>query len=386
MSEGSQEVTLEQLDALEARLEEVERYLHVEEKRARAEELERESAAPGFWNDAEAARRVMAELSGCRDDVSRVEDARAKLGDARAALELAAELDDDEAAEFTGEAADLAGQLTRSIDEMELSSWFTGEFDHGDAIVTIKPGQGGLEAQDWTSMLFKMYMKYCERRGWKVTVNDCPPAETIGIDRATFTVEGRDAYGMLRAEAGVHRLVRISPTDDKKRRQTTFAGVEVTPVLPDDIEVEIDPNDIRVDTYCASGPGGQCVNTTYSAVRVTHLPTGLVVTCQNERSQIQNKAACMKILKAKLYDLERQKRQDEIDELRGPKTSIGFGNQIRSYVLYPYRMVKDLRTGVETGNVDAVLEDGDLDQFIIGYHRWATGNAEYVPADGEVGE
>ena len=386
MSEGSQEVTLEQLDALEARLEEVERYLHVEEKRARAEELERESAAPGFWNDAEAARRVMAELSGCRDDVSRVEDARAKLGDARAALELAAELDDDEAAEFTGEAADLAGQLTRSIDEMELSSWFTGEFDHGDAIVTIKPGQGGLEAQDWTSMLFKMYMKYCERRGWKVTVNDCPPAETIGIDRATFTVEGRDAYGMLRAEAGVHRLVRISPTDAQKRRQTTFAGVEVTPVLPDDIEVEIDPNDIRVDTYCASGPGGQCVNTTYSAVRVTHLPTGLVVTCQNERSQIQNKAACMKILKAKLYDLERQKRQDEIDELRGPKTSIGFGNQIRSYVLYPYRMVKDLRTGVETGNVDAVLEDGDLDQFIIGYHRWATGNAEYVPADGEVGE
>ena len=383
MAEAAQEVTLEQLDALEARLAEVERYLHIDEKRDRLEELERESAAPGFWNDAEAARKVMAELSECRDDVSRVEGARAKLGDARAALELAAELDDDEAAEFTAEAADLAGQLTRSIDEMELSSWFTGEFDHGDAIVTIKPGQGGLEAQDWTSMLFKMYMKYCERRGWKVTVNDCPPAETIGIDRATFTVEGRDAYGMLRAEAGVHRLVRISPTDAQKRRQTTFAGVEVTPVLPDDIEVEIDPNDIRVDTYCASGPGGQCVNTTYSAVRVTHLPTGLVVTCQNERSQIQNKAACMKILKAKLYELERQKRQAEVDELRGPKTSIGFGNQIRSYVLYPYRMVKDLRTGVETGNVDAVLEDGDLDQFIIGYHRWATGNAEYVPGADE---
>ncbi len=369
-------VTSEELDALETRLDEVEKYLHLDEKRGRVSELERESAAPGFWDDGDRARALMAELSSARDDVNAVEGARTALGDARTALEFAAESEEDEAAEFEAEATASARSLSHAIDELELSSWFTGEFDHGDAILTIKPGQGGLEAQDWTFMLFKMYMKYCARRGWKVTVNDCPAAEVIGIDRATITVEGKDAFGMLRAEAGVHRLVRISPTDAKKRRQTTFAGVEVIPVLPDDIDIEIAPDDIRVDVYHASGPGGQGVNTTDSAVRVTHLPTGIVVTCQNERSQIQNKAACMQILKARLYELELQKREDQLDEIRGPKTEIGFGNQIRSYVLYPYQMVKDLRTGVETGNVESVLDEGDLDPFIIGYHRWATGNAE----------
>ncbi|MRX80080.1 peptide chain release factor 2 [Enorma shizhengliae] len=370
---AEENITAEALDALAARLDEVEVYLHLGEKRERAVELERQSAQPGFWDDAEHARAIMAELSAARDDVKAVEDARAELADARAALELAGEMGGDpEAADLVAEAASTAEILGRSIDQLELTSWFTGEFDHGDAIVAIKPGQGGLEAQDWTFMLFKMYMKYCARHGWKVTVNDCPAAEQIGIDRATFTVEGKDAFGMLRAEAGVHRLVRISPTDAKKRRQTTFAGVEVIPVLPDDIDIEIAPDDIRVDVYHASGPGGQGVNTTDSAVRVTHLPTGIVVTCQNERSQIQNKAACMQILKARLYELELQKREDKLDEIRGPKTEIGFGNQIRSYVLYPYQMVKDLRTGVETGNVDAVLEEGDLDPFIIGYHRWAT--------------
>ncbi|HIU05305.1 MAG TPA: peptide chain release factor 2 [Candidatus Coprousia avicola] len=369
-------VTPEELDALAVRLDEVEQYLHLDEKRGRVAELERESAAPGFWDDGDRARALMAELSAARDDVQSVENARTALDDARTALEFAAETEGAEADEFATEATASARALERAVDELELSSWFTGEFDHGDAILTIKPGQGGLEAQDWTFMLFKMYMKYCARRGWKVTVNDCPAAEVIGIDRATITVEGKDAFGMLRAEAGVHRLVRISPTDAKKRRQTTFAGVEVIPVLPDDIDIEIAPDDIRVDVYHASGPGGQGVNTTDSAVRVTHLPTGIVVTCQNERSQIQNKAACMQILKARLYELELEKRAEQLDEIRGPKTEIGFGNQIRSYVLYPYQMVKDLRTGVETGNVDAVLEEGDLDPFIIGYHRWVTGNAD----------
>ncbi len=364
------------LDALEARLTEVEAYLHIDEARGRVGELEQASAAPGFWDDADAARAHLAELTQVKGDVALVDGARERLSDARAALELAEEMGEEDGAEFVAEAAEAAAELTRSIDEMELSSWFTGEFDHGSAILSIKPGQGGLEAQDWTFMLFKMYMKYCARRGWKVTVNDCPAAEVIGIDRATITVEGKDAFGMLRAEAGVHRLVRISPTDAKKRRQTTFAGVEVIPVLPDDIQIEVAPDDIRVDVYHASGPGGQGVNTTDSAVRVTHIPTGIVVTCQNERSQIQNKAACMQILKARLYELELQKREDTLDEIRGPKTEIGFGNQIRSYVLYPYQMVKDLRCGVETSNVDGVLEDGDLDPFIIGYHRWATERAE----------
>lgn len=369
-------VTPADLDALEARLTEVEAYLHIDEARGRVGELEQASAAPGFWDDADAARAHMAELAQVKGDVALVDGARERLSDARAALELAEEMGEEGGAEFVAEATEAAAELTHSIDEMELSSWFTGEFDHGSAILSIKPGQGGLEAQDWTFMLFKMYMKYCARRGWKVTVNDCPAAEVIGIDRATITVEGKDAFGMLRAEAGVHRLVRISPTDAKKRRQTTFAGVEVIPVLPDDVQIEVAPDDIRVDVYHASGPGGQGVNTTDSAVRVTHIPTGIVVTCQNERSQIQNKAACMQILKARLYELELQKREDTLDEIRGPKTEIGFGNQIRSYVLYPYQMVKDLRCGVETSNVDGVLEDGDLDPFIIGYHRWATEQAE----------
>ena len=355
------EVTPAELDAFADRLGEVESYLHLDEKRTRVFELEAKSVAPGFWDDADAARATMEEIARTKEDIAAVDTARGELSDARAALELAEEMGDDpDAAALREEAAATAERLARAIDELELSSWFTGEFDHGDAIVTIKPGQGGLEAQDWTFMLFKMYMKYCQRRGWKVTINDCPAAEVIGIDRATFTVEGKDAFGMLRAEAGVHRLVRISPTDDKKRRQTTFAGVEVIPV----------------HVYHASGPGGQGVNTTDSAVRVTHFPSGIVVTCQNERSQIQNKAACMQILKARLYEIELEKRAVALDEIRGPKTTIGFGNQIRSYVLYPYQMVKDLRTGVETSNVEAVLDDGDLDPFVIGYHRWATGNAD----------
>ena len=347
------EVTPAELDAFADRLGEVESYLHLDEKRTRVTELEAKSVAPGFWDDADAARATMEEIARAKEDIAAVDTARGELSDARAALELAEEMGDDpDAAALREEAAATAERLARAIDELELSSWFTGEFDHGDAIVTIKPGQGGLEAQDWTFMLFKMYMKYCQRRGWKVTINDCPAAEVIGIDRATFTVEGKDAFGMLRA------------------------GVEVIPVLPDDIDIEISPDDIRVDVYHASGPGGQGVNTTDSAVRVTHFPSGIVVTCQNERSQIQNKAACMQILKARLYEIELEKRAEALDEIRGPKTTIGFGNQIRSYVLYPYQMVKDLRTGVETSNVEAVLDDGNLDPFVIGYHRWATGNAD----------
>ena len=361
------------LNDLGERLTEVESYLHIPQKREQIRTLEAQSMAAGFWDNQEEARRVMSELTRLKHDVDAVSQAYAALEDCKVALEFSREEDDEE---MLNEALEGARVLEHDIDEMELSSWFTGEFDHGDAILSIKPGQGGLEAQDWTFMLFKMYVKYAQSRGWKVIINDCPAAEVIGIDRATITISGFNAYGMLRAEQGVHRLVRISPTDDKKRRQTTFAGVEVIPVIPDDIEVDINPADLRVDVYHASGPGGQGVNTTDSAVRITHEPTGIVVTCQNERSQIQNKAACMQILRAKLYELELERREAELNELRGPKHEISFGNQIRSYVLYPYQMVKDLRSGTETGNVEAVL-DGDLDQFVVGYHRWATGNAAF---------
>ncbi len=370
------DVTAERIGALRDKLARVEGYLHIEERRIEIAEMEAKSAEPGFWDDAEAARAHMAKLAANKQDVEGVDSARSKLEDAEAAFQLASEMDD---ADLLAEASDLLDTLEGDLSELELASWFTDDLDHGDAIVTVTPGQGGLEAQDWCEMLFRMYLRYCDRRGWKVTVNDAPAAEVIGIDRATFTVSGTNAYGMLRSERGVHRLVRISPTDDKKRRQTTFAGVEVLPVLPEDVEVDIDPKDLRIDVYHASGHGGQGVNTTDSAVRITHLPTGTVVTCQNERSQIQNKAFAMNILRSRLYEMELEKREAELDELRGPKHDIGFGNQIRSYVLYPYQMVKDLRTGVETGNVEAVLDDGDLDDFVVGYHRWVVDGRKSEP-------
>lgn len=367
------EITQAGIDALKEQLDEVEGYLRLDEQRQVVAQLEVTSTAPGFWDDAEAASGVMAELTQAKDEVSRVDAARQRIGDIQAAFDLGQETGEEE---LLDEADGLAAALGRELSELELASWFSDELDHGDAIVTITPGQGGLEAQDWCGMLFHMYLAYCERRGWKVMVNDAPVAEAIGIDRATFTVSGKNAYGMLRGEQGVHRLVRISPTDAKKRRQTTFAGVEVLPVLPEDVKVDIDPNDLRIDVYHASGHGGQGVNTTDSAVRITHLPTNTVVTCQNERSQLQNKAFAMNILRSRLYELELAKREAELDELRGPKHEIGFGNQIRSYVLYPYQLVKDLRSGVETGNVDSVLSDGDLDKFVVGYHRWLVGGGE----------
>jgi peptide chain release factor 2 len=341
-------------------------YLHIDSRRAELTKLEANAAKPGFWDDQAIAQATMAQLSGIRDEISAHEEIVSALDDAEVANELAVSENDQELADEVSGALASAADL---IAILEVSSWFSGEFDHGDAIVTITPGAGGLEAQDWAEMLLKMLTKYSERKKWKVELNDITPGVEIGIDRATFTVHGRNAYGMLGSEAGVHRLVRISPTDEKKRRQTTFAGVEVLPVLPDDVAVDIKDEDLRIDVYRSSGPGGQSVNTTDSAVRITHLPSGLVVTCQNEKSQHKNKEAALKILRARLYEIEKAKRDAEIDELRGPKRDISFGSQIRNYVLYPYQLVKDVRTGIETGNVDAVL-DGDIDQFVVGYHRW----------------
>ena len=352
------------LEKVAQRVEAAHGYLHIDERAAELAKLDEEIAQPGFWDDASHAQSVSKQASVLRDTIAEYDEAAALLDDARAAFDLASE---DEL--FAEEASAALDKLDELLDALEISSWFSERFDGGDAILTVNPGSGGLEAQDWTDMLYRMYVRYAEKKDWKVTVLDVVPGEGIGLDKATIQIEGRNAFGMLKSESGVHRLVRISPTDDKKRRHTTFAGVEVLPVLPDDIEVDLNPADVRVDVYRSSGPGGQCVNTTDSAVRLTHLPTNIVVTCQNEKSQLQNKEAAFRVLKAKLYEREEQKRQEELAELRGDRMDNTFGSQIRNYVLYPYQMVKDVRSGVETGNVDAVL-DGDLEEFVIGYHKW----------------
>ncbi|NTU70581.1 MAG: peptide chain release factor 2 [Coriobacteriia bacterium] len=357
---------IQEITALRERVTQMSEYLHIDSRKAELAKLEAKAAEPGFWDDQSIAQSVMAQSSGIREEIGAYDDIVSALDDADVANEFAVSGDDEELAVEVENALKQANSL---INALEVNSWFTGEFDHGDAIVTITPGQGGLEAQDWADMLLKMLMKYCESKKWKTDLNDYTPGVEIGIDRAVFTVHGRNAYGMLQSEMGVHRLVRISPTDEKKRRQTTFAGVEILPLLPDEVEVEIRDEDLRIDVYRSSGPGGQSVNTTDSAVRITHMPSGLVVTCQNEKSQHKNKDAAMKILRARLYEIEKAKRNAEIDELRGPKREITFGSQIRSYVLYPYQMVKDLRSGEETGNVNAVL-GGEIDQFVIGFHRW----------------
>lgn len=352
------------LEKVAQRVEAAHGYLHIDERAAELAKLDEEIAQPGFWDDASHAQSVSKQASVLRDTIAEYDEAAALLDDARAAFDLASE---DEL--FAEEASAALDKLDELLNALEISSWFSERFDGGDAILTVNPGSGGLEAQDWTDMLYRMYVRYAEKKDWKVTVLDVVPGEGIGLDKATIQIEGRNAFGMLKSESGVHRLVRISPTDDKKRRHTTFAGVEVLPVLPDDIEVDLNPADVRVDVYRSSGPGGQCVNTTDSAVRLTHIPTNIVVTCQNEKSQLQNKEAAFRVLKAKLYEREEQKRQEELAELRGDRMDNTFGSQIRNYVLYPYQMVKDVRSGIETGNVDAVL-DGELDEFVIGYHRW----------------
>lgn len=353
------------IEESEKRLVDARAYLHIDDKQKVLAGMDQQIASPGFWDDTDQAQRVSKEASDLRDVIDRYDKACSLLEDIKTAAELAEE-DESFAAELETDLASLSDML----DSFELESWFTGRYDSADAIISINPGSGGLEAQDWTEMLYRMYSRYAESKGWKQKVLDITPGEGIGLDHVSFQVEGKHAYGMLRSETGVHRLVRISPTDDKKRRHTTFAAVEVVPVLDDDdIEVEIDPNDVRVDVYRSSGPGGQSVNTTDSAVRLTHIPTGIVVTCQNEKSQLQNKEAAFRVLRGKLYELEEQKREAELAELKGAKMDNSFGSQIRNYVLYPYRLIKDTRSNIESSNVDAAL-DGDIDQFVIGYHRW----------------
>ena len=357
----------QELAALRERIEKMGSYLHIDDKRGQLAELEAQSAQAGFWDDQEHAQGIMSKASALRDEIAEYDNAVSLLEDAETANELAMEGDD----ELEGEVIDSIRKLTADADALELSSWFDDELDSGDCIVTINPGQGGLEAQDWTEMLFRMYTRYAERKNWKVTVNDAPAGEAIGLDRATFTVSGHNAYGMLKSEHGVHRLVRVSPFDSQARRQTSFSSLEVMPELDNNINIEINPADIEMQVYRSSGAGGQHINKTSSAVRLIHKPTGIVTSCQTQRSQLQNREYAMEMMKAKLYQIALQQHKDKIDDIKGVQNEIAWGHQIRSYVFMPYTLVKDNRTGFESSNVQAVM-DGDLDGFIFAYLKAAS--------------
>jgi len=358
---GEQRDLKAELAALRSRLEEAQGYLRLDHLRERRAELEKEVSRPDLWDDPDVARRVTSEFGSVGDDIELLEDLGRRLSDGEVLYQLMVEEGDDSVA---GELTGVIDDLARRLDDLELRSLFTGEYDENDAIAELHSGAGGTDAQDWCEMLLRMYQRWAERRGFDVEIDEATAGQEAGLLSATFIVKGRFAYGLLSAERGVHRLVRMSPFDSQHRRQTSFASVDVTPFLEDlSDEVAIDDKELRIDTYRSSGAGGQHVNKTDSAVRLTHLPTGIVVSVQNERSQHQNKAKAMQILGAKLADRQRAERRSEMDSLSGPQSDVAWGSQIRSYVMAPYQLVKDLRTQEETGNVDAVL-DGDIDKFI----------------------
>jgi peptide chain release factor 2 len=325
-------------------------------------------AKPSFWEDNRRAQEVIRERTELARLVARLKELAGKADDLTVLLELAEEATDGS---LDAEIADGVAGLTKDLDEFELKIMLSGPHDTKAAIVSIHPGAGGTESQDWAQMLLRMYLRWCERVGLKAEVVDLLPGDEAGIKSATVEVSGEYAFGYLRGETGVHRLVRISPFDASRRRQTSFASVAVVPEV-DDVEVNVREDELRVDVFRASGPGGQGVNTADSAVRITHLPTGIVVSCQNERSQLRNRDTAMRILKARLYEIAEKKQREELAELTGQKKEIAFGSQIRSYTFHPYQLIKDHRTGLEVGNVDAVM-DGDLDAFIKAYLLWARG-------------
>ncbi len=355
---------LEQLTDLDHSLVSIESVIDPETKKSQIAELERQAAAPDLWDDQENAQQVTSKLSRLQSQVEKVTGLRRRLDDARVLIELAAEESDKDTAE---EANREVTALEREIDALEVRTLLSGAYDERDALVTIRSEAGGVDAADFAAMLLRMYERWAERNGYGIEVYDISYAEEAGIKSATFAVKAPYAYGILSVEQGTHRLVRISPFDNQARRQTSFAGVEVLPVVEATDHIDIPEQDIRVDVFRSSGPGGQSVNTTDSAVRITHLPTGLVVSCQNEKSQIQNRAAAMRVLQARLLERARAKQAEEMDALRSDGNS--WGSQMRSYILHPYQMVKDLRTNYETGNTDAVF-DGDLDAFIDAGIRW----------------
>jgi peptide chain release factor 2 len=353
-----------ELKELSATLANIEAVVDLPTLRAEAAELEKQASAPDLWDDVERAQQLTSRLAYAHGEIRRVEELRRRLDDAQTLWDLAEEMDDaDSRAEVETELT----AMRAAIDELEVRTLLSGEYDSREALVTIRAEAGGVDAADFADMLMRMYLRWAERHGYPVDVMDVSYAEEAGIKSATFQVKAPYAYGTLSVEQGTHRLVRISPFDNQGRRQTSFVGVEVLPVVESSDHVEIPDDEIRVDVYRSSGPGGQGVNTTDSAVRITHLPTGIVVSCQNERSQIQNRASAMAVLQAKLLELRRQQEQATLDALKDAGNS--WGNQMRSYVLHPYQMVKDLRTGFEVGNPQAVL-DGEIDGFIEAGIRW----------------
>jgi peptide chain release factor 2 len=359
--------TVEPIDdvkALDATLSGVEAVLDVERMRRDLAELERQASDPELWSDQERAQKLTSRLSYLRSDLNRLADLRRRLDD----LTTAYELGDPE---LVGELAAGLPALHADIGALEVRTLLSGEYDQRDALVSIHAGTGGVDAKDWAAMLLRMYLRWAERHGYPAEVYDTSFDEEAGINSATFAVHVPYAYGTLAGEHGVHRLVRISPYDNQARRQTSFAGVDVTPVVEASDHVDVDEAELRIDIFRSSGPGGQGVNTTDSAVRITHLPSGIVVTCQNERSQLQNKASAMTVLQAKLLELRLREEAAEMDRLRGSRNTVGFGSddKIRDYVLHPYQLVKDARTKLESGNVQAVL-DGELDAFIDAEIRW----------------
>ncbi len=356
---------LSALEELEERWAAAREYLNIDERRTRHEELGVAAADPDLWSNQDHAREVTTELGRLSTDLEDFDALRANLDDAGVLAEFSREALAGGEADWSllNELAETVAHLSAQIAALETQSLFSGPYDENDAIVELHAGAGGTDAQDWTEMLLRMYMRWAERRGFAIEVDEATEGQEAGLLSATFIVKGRFAYGWLGAERGVHRLVRISPFDSQARRQTSFASLEVTPLLEDDGEVEIEEKDLRIDTYRASGAGGQHINKTDSAVRITHLPTNIVVSCQNERSQPQNRDRAMQILVAKLAERARAERQAELDALSGNRGDNAWGSQIRSYVQAPYQLVKDHRTDHETGNVDAVL-DGDLDGFM----------------------
>ena len=354
------------LSELRRRVEGARAYLKVDDARVRITELEAEVSKPDLWDDQDRARKVNTELAQLGDDVALVDELDGTISDLETLAELAREEGDESVESEIGTGIDALG---RQLDGLELRALFTGEHDDRDAICTVNSGAGGTDAQDWTNMLLRMYLRWAERRDFVTEIDEVSPGTEAGLSSATFTVKGRYAFGLLASERGVHRLIRISPFDANARRQTAFASFDAVPALDETEAPEIDPTDLRIDTYRSSGAGGQHVNVTDSAVRITHVPTGVVVSCQNERSQTQNKARAMVILAARLAERQRQEREAELEALAGDKRDVAFGNQIRTYTLHPYQLVKDERTRYETGNVQAVL-DGDLDGFIESYLHW----------------